>query len=182
MWATADDVRLAAGIDDDSLTDTQIESYIDQAYSLIMGELGGNFSETRNIKQKASGDLQRIIRLYQKPIISVDGVYKNEELLTESTDYTINLTTGVLTLDSSLDLAENDEIYILYSPQILKTWEIKLAAYMIQSTGQYSTASSNIKIGMEERQKELDKIRDIVLSTPQILLAYDDEQRDYEQY
>ena len=168
MWATADDLRRELRSTPQEITDTEAEEWLRTAYLKIQAEIGRNdIIDYFKVKTDRNGNIVRKFKLFFKPVIEVAEVYLNEAKLDPS-EYSVDLDKGIITIDSGIELYANDEVYVFYSPEILKLWELKLAAFYLLQALAINTGSGTTDVKLERYVEEINSIEKVVMSKPKV--------------
>lgn len=169
VWSTAAELRLEIGSSTEELSDGDATSWLQMANDKVVSQAGReNSIEVFTVRTNRAGTLIKELRLYFKPALSIDEVYQNEVLLTLTTDYTADTANSKVTLASGLAVNEGDEILINYTPQFLKRWEAKLAAWYIMSTRNMNTAGGTLDVKIARLTEEIASFEKIAADAPKI--------------
>lgn len=121
MTVTNKEIRDLTGLTSGHLNHNLLEMYINEATAMVKADLG------RHITNRFKRDSYQQGLTYQlrfTPVISVDRIFLNnwtdDDILTETTDYTVNLPTGEVTFLDDV-LTDGDSIYVEYVPTIFET-------------------------------------------------------------
>jgi len=129
---TPSDVRRVLHLENNNeiLSDSEIQTYLNEAeedmYQLIRRKYE---TDEFYVVYDNKGNLITKYTIFYKPILSIISVELNNEELTETTDYTIDLESGVLEL--LIDVKYNDKLVINYEPKLYKTLELYTAVFNI---------------------------------------------------
>lgn len=161
-FATIQDVKYELGIEDATLSDNEINYFLKQAHLELLSLSGRDYVvDNFTLALDKNNNLDLNLRLFFSDVYAVNYVYDNEDqVLAEGTDYTVDLTRGIITLNSSGDWSEGDRIKAEYVPNIFAIYEAKKTALLLiersalMSSGEVSSVKADLlKAEVEELRR-----------------------------
>ncbi|RLA75224.1 MAG: hypothetical protein DRG78_20720 [Epsilonproteobacteria bacterium] len=167
-YTTIDDVKRILNIDDNSITDAEIEDFIDEAHRFLLADIGRDNAIYRTyLDYDKFGNLDKTIELPFKPIESVEEVRVNGDI---TTDYTIDTSNGKVTLTG--DVSAGDHIKIKYTPSIYKDYETYRAAIDIILRTLINTDSNVVNNLLQNYKEKWNEIRKTIKRENVVIMGY----------
>lgn len=165
-YNTVADVRRILHIDSSNeiLTDTEIQTYLDEANSELFTEIKKKreFDEFQ-VENNKDGSLRTNYLLSLTPIVSINKVLLNNNII-DPAEYNSDDETGEVVFSSSDSLNEGGVIRVFYIPVIYKFAELYLTAYNINIATQILNRGGNLSPIAENIEKKKNQYLDVINS------------------
>lgn len=160
-------------LNEDEVSEDDSDYYLGMANLRIQGEIGhSDISETFTVEEDSDGNVINYFYLFFKPVISVNKVYLNDDLI-DSSNYSLDATEGKVTFSNTL--YTDDDIKIEYYPELLKLWERKLASFYFNSALKLTTTTNTTDLVLDRLSEEISSIEKIVKSLPKMAYYTDNK-------
>ena len=165
-YNTIADVRRILHIDSSNeiLTDTEIQTYLDEANSELFTEIKKKteFDEFKAVNDKNGNPIKNYL-MSLTPVVSIEKVIVNNSVI-NSSEYSFDNETGELVFSSYDNLNAGDIIRVFYIPVIYKFAELYLTAYNINVATQILNRGGNLSPIAENVEKKKNQYLDVINS------------------
>lgn len=163
-YNTPADVRRVLNLDAGnlSLTDAEIQTYLDEAQQDLFITIKRELEYQKFVVDTDNkGKIKNYFYFSLTPVVSIHKVLVNNSII-NSTDYSLDVDTNVLTISSTLEVG--DVVEVFYLPLVYHLAELNLAAYNILMRTQLVETGGQENPVLLEFEKKKDKFFNIIKS------------------
>lgn len=152
-YSRIEDIKTELRLEGNEFTDAELQTYLERANRVLRGRVGNKLIEAHVVTWADANQSSTVFQLRYSPVLN----FKEVEVWGEyqdSTDYTVDLETGLITFDS-IDVSKANQVKFHYVPEIFADLEIVIAAELLLVSTKIS------KSNVEERMAQVESLREV---------------------